>query len=112
MQDPFAEKTIYNDGPIDKLFIKLFTQKMADQLEGESRLLIQQQPLAVTGHQSMASAAVARLAAWHSRLQPSVGCPRCSTALQHCPEFLLTSRAAVRTSGWARGFGSIPHQQS
>jgi hypothetical protein len=38
MQDPFAEKTVYNDGPIDKLFIKLFTQKMADQLEGESTL--------------------------------------------------------------------------
>jgi hypothetical protein len=35
-QDPFAEKTVYNDGPVDKLFIKLFTQKMADQLEGES----------------------------------------------------------------------------
>lgn len=34
-QDPFAEKTVYNDGPIDKLFIKLFTQKMADQLEGK-----------------------------------------------------------------------------
>lgn len=25
---------MYNDGPVDKLFIKLFTQKMADQLEG------------------------------------------------------------------------------
>lgn len=34
-QDPFAEKTVYNDGPVDKLFIRLFTQKMADQLEGE-----------------------------------------------------------------------------
>lgn len=33
-QDPFAERTVYNDGPVDKLFIKLFTQKMADQLEG------------------------------------------------------------------------------
>lgn len=36
LQDPFAEKTVYNDGPVDKLFIKLFTQKMADQLEGGS----------------------------------------------------------------------------
>jgi hypothetical protein len=26
---------VYNDSLIDKLFIKLFTQKMADQLEGE-----------------------------------------------------------------------------
>jgi hypothetical protein len=36
MQDPFADKTVYADGPIDKLFIKLFTQKMADQLQGVS----------------------------------------------------------------------------
>lgn len=35
LQDPFAEKTVYNDGPVDKLFIKLFTQKMADQLDGK-----------------------------------------------------------------------------
>jgi hypothetical protein len=35
LQDPFAEKTVYNDNMVDKLFIKLFTQKMADQLEGE-----------------------------------------------------------------------------
>lgn len=34
LQDPFAEKTVYSDGPVDKLFIRLFTQKMADQLEG------------------------------------------------------------------------------
>jgi hypothetical protein len=25
---------VYNDGHVDKLFIRLFTQKMADQLEG------------------------------------------------------------------------------
>lgn len=33
-KDPFAEKTVYNDNMVDKLFIRLFTQKMADQLEG------------------------------------------------------------------------------
>jgi hypothetical protein len=32
LQDPFADKTTYNDSPVDKVFIKLFTQKMADQL--------------------------------------------------------------------------------
>jgi hypothetical protein len=83
MQDPFAEKTVYNDGPIDKLFIKLFTQKMADQLEGESTLLTEQQALqlAMMGHQSMANAAVARLAAWQCHIQPSVG----YCQLQHGP---------------------------
>ena len=36
--DPFATKTVYNDGFVDKLFIKLFSQKMAAQLPGESHL--------------------------------------------------------------------------
>eukprot|EP00877_Chromochloris_zofingiensis_P008838 jgi/Chrzof1/4207/Cz14g03040.t1 len=36
MQDPFAEKTVYNDNAIDKFFIKLYSQKMADQLDGVS----------------------------------------------------------------------------
>lgn len=51
LQDPFAEKTVYNDGPVDRMFIKLFTQKMADQLDGErassNRLLHLQQQLRV-----------------------------------------------------------------
>jgi hypothetical protein len=34
LQDPFAEKTVYNDNAIDKFFIKLYSQKMADQLTG------------------------------------------------------------------------------
>ncbi|GLI66286.1 hypothetical protein VaNZ11_010047 [Volvox africanus] len=33
-KDPFAEKTTYNDNPLDKLFIKLYSKKMADQLQG------------------------------------------------------------------------------
>lgn len=32
LQDPFAERTIYNDSPLEKVFIRLFTQKIADQL--------------------------------------------------------------------------------
>lgn len=43
VQDPFAEKTVYQDGPVDKMFIKLFTQKMADQLEGEHSMAQAQQ---------------------------------------------------------------------
>jgi hypothetical protein len=34
LQDPFAEKTVYHDNAIDKFFIKLYSQKMADQLNG------------------------------------------------------------------------------
>ncbi|KXZ52473.1 hypothetical protein GPECTOR_9g517 [Gonium pectorale] len=34
MKDPFAEKTVYNDNFLDKLFIKLYSKKMADQLQG------------------------------------------------------------------------------
>ncbi|GIL90818.1 hypothetical protein Vretimale_16791 [Volvox reticuliferus] len=33
-KDPFAEKTTYNDNFLDKLFIKLYSKKMADQLPG------------------------------------------------------------------------------
>jgi hypothetical protein len=32
--DPFGELTVYNDSPVDKFFIKLYSQKMADQLKG------------------------------------------------------------------------------
>eukprot|EP00195_Chlamydomonas_chlamydogama_P006760 CAMPEP_0202905838 /NCGR_PEP_ID=MMETSP1392-20130828/36247_1 /ASSEMBLY_ACC=CAM_ASM_000868 /TAXON_ID=225041 /ORGANISM="Chlamydomonas chlamydogama, Strain SAG 11-48b" /LENGTH=270 /DNA_ID=CAMNT_0049594119 /DNA_START=48 /DNA_END=860 /DNA_ORIENTATION=- len=31
-KDPFAEKTVYRDGPVDLTFIKLYSQKMAAQL--------------------------------------------------------------------------------
>ncbi|KAI8472878.1 MAG: hypothetical protein J3K34DRAFT_412763 [Monoraphidium minutum] len=34
VKDPFAEKTTYYDNAIDKFFIKLYSQKMADQLDG------------------------------------------------------------------------------
>lgn len=34
-QDPFAERTTYNDNAVDRFFIKLYSQKMADQLDGE-----------------------------------------------------------------------------
>lgn len=34
--DPFEEKQQLRDGALDRLMIKLFTQKMADQLEGEA----------------------------------------------------------------------------
>ncbi len=33
-QDPFADKTVYKDNPLDRLFIRLFTKKMAAQLSG------------------------------------------------------------------------------
>eukprot|EP00878_Enallax_costatus_P007865 GHUV01008230.1.p1 GENE.GHUV01008230.1~~GHUV01008230.1.p1 ORF type:complete len:294 (+),score=80.49 GHUV01008230.1:154-1035(+) len=31
-KNPFAERTVYNDSPLEQVFIRLFTQKIADQL--------------------------------------------------------------------------------
>ena len=32
LQDPFQDKTIYHDNLIDKLFVRIFASKMAEQL--------------------------------------------------------------------------------
>lgn len=34
-QDPFAERTEYHDGLVDRLFIKIFCIKLAEQLKGK-----------------------------------------------------------------------------
>jgi len=37
-KDPFAERTVYNDNYFDRLFIKIYTKKIAAQLNGNASL--------------------------------------------------------------------------